>query len=117
MSGRIDVCKNSLKTHIKTVVLFSTVCKVDQNICSWAKNMPVLAGRLVVYFGNQCCDVLKFGFSLQILLLNTGVSDSFITFWHSHALINLAFADDILQWITSLLQFLGAKKLQILTIL
>ena len=45
-----DVCKNSLKTNIKTVVLFLTVCKSWSNICSWAKNIPVLAGRLVLLF-------------------------------------------------------------------
>ena len=31
ISGRFDVCKNSLKTNSKTVVLFLTVCK------SWSK--------------------------------------------------------------------------------
>ena len=36
ISGQIDVCKNSLKTNI-------------ENICSRAKNMPVLAGRLVYH--------------------------------------------------------------------
>ena len=47
MSGGIDVCKNSLKTNIKTVVLFLPSAKVDQNICSSAKNLPVLAGLFV----------------------------------------------------------------------
>ena len=40
------ICKNSSKIIIKTVVLFLTVCKSDQNTC-WAKNMPVVASRLV----------------------------------------------------------------------
>ena len=49
ITGRIDVYKNSLKTNSKIVVVFSTVCKVDQKVCSWAKNMPVLTGSLVFY--------------------------------------------------------------------
>ena len=44
------ICKNSLKTNIKTVVLFLIVCKNWSNLCIWAKNMPVLSGRLVQQF-------------------------------------------------------------------
>ena len=51
--GGIDLCKNALKTKIKTVVLSLTVAKFDQNICSWAKNVPVQADRLVSFFQRQ----------------------------------------------------------------
>ena len=37
-----------MKTKFGTVVLFLTVGKVDQNVCSWAKNILDLAGRLVL---------------------------------------------------------------------
>ena len=48
ISGGIDVCKNFLETKFRTVVLFLTICKFDQNICSWPKK--ILADRLVLPF-------------------------------------------------------------------
>ena len=50
ISGGFEICRKPLKTKFKAAVSFLTVCKVDQNICSWAKNMPVLAGCLVEFF-------------------------------------------------------------------
>ena len=50
ISGGIDICRKPLITRFKTLVSFLNVCKVDQNICSWAKNMPVLVGRFVQYY-------------------------------------------------------------------
>ena len=37
------------KLNSKQYLCFQPFVKVDQNICSWAKNMPVLAGRLLYY--------------------------------------------------------------------
>ena len=50
ISGGIDVCRKLSQTRFYTVVSFLTVGKCDQNNCIPAKNMPVLAGRLVLYF-------------------------------------------------------------------
>ena len=41
--------ENLWKLDSKQLSRFQLFAKVDQNICSWAKNMPVLVGRLVYF--------------------------------------------------------------------
>ena len=72
---------------------------MDQNICSWAKNMPVLAGRLVLCSFTRCSSHAKAYFliiyfsSLSVssvklarllLLLTLIVSQEFLSSTDSH---------------------------------
>ena len=54
-----DACRKPSETRFKAVVLFLTVCKITQNICSWARNMPVPASRLLILCGIQTLISLK----------------------------------------------------------
>ena len=48
INGNFDICRIHLKTRLKTLFAFFLIICDDQNLCNWSKNMPVLAGRLVL---------------------------------------------------------------------